>query len=256
MKRRLTIVLAVMGLFASAGIAAAADEDPEDTVFNYGYDSDNHVLVWGAQPTDALYDCTIEVDGNLTSTYVITEDGLVVVDELHEGDAVVTFTPTPEVELAEDFEGEAATEDADYPGPNEDCLVSGGVVEGPNGQVNHGMVMKLFNSIYEGPNRGCVVRYLAQSDFGNPDNGQVNVPDVDPDAEPLETGDTGEIDFESVLADCERGNSDEGDRLTGPENATAKKAAALDRARGNSGEAPGRSGDSPGNSGQAPGKNK
>lgn len=238
MKQRLTIILAVIGLFASAGIAAAAEEDPEDTVFNYGYDSDNDVLVWGAEPTDGLYDCTIEVEGNLNATYGITEEGLVVVETLHDGDTVVTFTPTPEEELADEFEGEGATEDVEYTGSEGECVLSGGVVEGPNGQVNHGMVMKLFNSMYEGAARGCLVRYLAQSDFGKDD--QTNVPDVDTEATDLESGDSGEIDLESVLADCEHGKAEKGDKLTGQAKAEAKKAANADRPRGNSANAPGK----------------
>lgn len=239
MRTKLTVLLALLGLFASAGIAAAAEDDSEDTVFNYGYDSDNHVLVWGAEPTDGPYDCTIEVEGNLNATYGITEEGLVVVETLHDGDAVVTFTPTPASDLPDDFEGEPATEDVEYTGSEGECVLSGGVVEGPNGQVNHGMVMKLFNAMYEGARRGCVVRYLAQSDFGKDDQ-QVNVPDVDPEAEELESGDSGEIDLESVLADCERGNADKGDKVTGQEKAAAMKAAKADRPRGNSANAPGK----------------
>ena len=226
-------------MLASAGVAAAAEDDPEDTVFNYGYDADNHVLVWGAHATDGLYDCSIQVEGNLTATYGLTEDGLVLVETLHDDDgAVVVFQPTAESDLSEDIE-EPADLAFEYAGPDGECVVGGGVAEGPNGQVNHGMVMKLFNQVYEGPGRGCVARYLAQSDFGKGDQ-QVNVPDVDPEAAELEDGAEGEIDFESVLADCEHGNANKEDKLTGQENAAAKKAAKADRPRGNSANAPGK----------------
>ena len=242
MKRRLTIMLAVVGMLASAGIAAAAEEDPEDTVFNYGYDADNHVLVWGAHATDGLYDCTIPVEGNLNATYGLTEDGLVLVETLHDDDdAVVVFQPTAEEDLSDEFE-DPAESPVEYTGPDGECVVGGGVVDGPNGQVNHGMVVKLFNSVYEGPGRGCLVRHLAQSGFGKGDQ-QVNVPDVDPDAPDLEAGAEGEIDFESALADCEHGNANKEDKLTGQENAAAKKAAKADRPRGNSANAPGKNKD-------------
>lgn len=237
MKRRLTITLAVVGMLASAGIAAAAEEDREDTVFNYGYDAENHVLVWGAHPTDGLYDCTIEVEGNLAATYGITSDGLVVVETLHDDEGLeVMFTPTAEEDLSDEFE--PATEDVAYTGPDGECVVGGGVVEGPNGQVNHGMVMKLFNQVYEGPGRGCLVRHLAKSDFGKGDQ-QVNVPDVDTEAPDLADGAEGELAFQTALADCEHGNAGNGDKLTGQENAAAKKAAKADRPRGNSANAPG-----------------
>lgn len=241
MKRRLTIMLAVIGMLASAGIAAAAEDDPDDAVFNSFWDSDNSVVGWGLHPTEGLYDCTVEVDGKLSATYGITQDGLVVVEELHDDeDLAVMFTPTPEDELAEEFEGQAATDPVEYPGPDEECLANWYVVEGPNGQVNHGMIMSLFNSMYDGPHKGCVVRYMAQSDYGKKDNGQIKVSDVELDTEPLQDGDIGELDFESVLADCEHGNANKEDKLTGQENAAAKKAAKADRPRGNSADAPGK----------------
>ncbi|HEX6287277.1 MAG TPA: hypothetical protein VFZ80_07310 [Acidimicrobiia bacterium] len=242
MKRRLTIMLAVVGMLASAGIAAAAEEDPEDrddTVFNYGYDEENHVLLWGAHPTDGLYDCSLEMQGNLIASYGLTEDGLVIVETLHDDDeAVVVFQPTPEGELSDEFE-EPAELPAEYTGPGGECVVGGGVVEGPNGQVNHGMIMKLFNSVYEGPGRGCLVRHLAKSDFGKHDQ-QINVPDVDTE----ENGDLSEVDdaeiaFQTALTDCEHGNANKEDKVTGQEKAAAKKAEKANGNRGNSANAPG-----------------
>lgn len=248
MKRRLTIMLAVVGMLASAGIAAAAEEDPEDrddTVFNYGYDEENHVLLWGAHPTDGLYDCTIDVDGLLTASYGLTGEGLVIVETLHDDqDAVVVFQPTPEGELSEEFEGQAATDPVDYPGPNDECIVGGGVVDGPNGQVNHGMIMKLFNSVYEGPGRGCLVRHLAKSDFGKGDQ-QINVPDVDSEEDvDLSEVDDAEVAFQTALTDCEHGNANKEDKLTGQEKAAAKKAEKANNGnRGNSANAPGKNKD-------------
>lgn len=239
MKRRLIITLAVVGMLTSAGIAAAAEEDPEDTVFNYGYDEVNHVLLWGAHASDGLYDCSLEVQGNLTASYGLTADGLVIVETLHDGqDAVVVFQPTLEENLSDEFEAPADMP-VEYTGPDGECVVGGGVVDGPNGQVNHGMVMKLFNSVYEGPGRGCLVRHLAKSDFGKGDQ-QIKVPDVDPEAPALEEGTEAEVAFQTALTDCEHGKANKEDKLTGQEKAAAKKAAKANGEHGNSANAPGK----------------
>jgi hypothetical protein len=41
LSRSVVIVLTAIGLLALSGIALAADEGQEDTVFNYGYDEDS-----------------------------------------------------------------------------------------------------------------------------------------------------------------------------------------------------------------------
>jgi len=238
-RKRLTIVVALIGLLATAGIAMAAEEEPEDTIFNYGYDQENQVFLWGAHANDGLYDCSLDVKGPLIATYGLTTDGLVEVAGLHDGDdVVVTFNPTPEEDLADEFE-EPAGEPVEYTGPDGECVVGGGEVAGPNGQVNHGMFMKLFNSQYEGKARGCVVRYLAKSGLGKGDQ-QVKVADVDPEAESVQAGDTGEVEFATALADCERGKADKEDKVTGQDKAAAKKAEKADKTRGKSSEAPGK----------------
>ena len=100
---------------------------------------------------------------------------------------------------------------------NGECGLAGGDVSGPNGQVNHGMFMKLFNSVYEGTGRGCVMRHLAHSDLGKGDQ-QIQVSDVDPAFEPVADGDIGTLDLSSVMADCEHGKKDgaEGEEDTSP----------------------------------------
>jgi hypothetical protein len=206
LKARFTIFLAVLGLMTLSGVAVAAEEDEkEDTVFNFGYDSDNGVFVWGTSPDDGLYDCSLEPKGELEATYSLSDDGLVLVDGLTDGSAsTVTFDPRPQDELAEGLT--EATEPAEYTGADGECGVAGGSVAGPQGQINHGMFLKLFNAFYEGVGRGCVNRFIARSDLGKGDQ-QVQVPDVDPDAEQLANGDTGLISFETVLADCLHGNA-------------------------------------------------
>jgi hypothetical protein len=209
-KSKLTILLALLGLMMMSGVAVAAEEETEeedDTVFNFGYDADNDVFVWGTSPSDGLYDCSLEPKGELEATYSVSDDGLVYVDGLTDGsDSVVVFDPRPQDQLADGLT--EAAEPVEYTGAEGECGLSGGSVAGPQGQINHGMFLKLFNGYYEGPGRGCIVRHIAQSDLGKGDQ-QVRVPDVDPDAESVASGDTGLISFDSIVADCIRGSEQE-----------------------------------------------
>ena len=214
MKKKITILAAVLGLLALSGLAVATEHDgdePEDTVFNFGYDEENQVLVWGTSPIDSQNDCTL--GDAVEVTYGTTDGGVIQIPLL----------------------------------PDDVCALSGVAVPGPNGQVNHGMFMKAINSVYDGTGRGCINRHIAHSDLGKGED-QIQVSDVDPDSPEVAEGDTGTVDFESVLADCERGK--EG-ALTGQDKAAANKAAAAEKERGNSASAPGRSGSSPGESGPA-----
>ena len=122
-------------------------------------------------------------------------------DNLENEVGVVTFPDRPADQLAEGLEPAGAPEP--YTGAEGECGLSGGDVTGPAGQVNHGMFMKLFNRLYEGSSRGCVARSIAQSDLGKGDQ-QVG-PEDDPGYAPIAGGETGEIDFESIEADCEHG---------------------------------------------------
>ena len=215
MKNNAIILATVLGLLALSGLAIAAEhegDEPEDTVFNYGYDEGNQVLAWGIAPADLINDCTLEGDSSVI-TYGPSEDGVIEIPLLDQ----------------------------------DECGISGVSVTGPNGQVNHGQFMKAINSVFEGTHRGCINRYLAKSDLGKGDQ-QIQVPDVDPNSSEVMEGDTGTVEFATVVADCERGN--EGN-LTGQDRAAANKAAAAEKERGNSTSAPGRSGSSPGNSGPA-----
>jgi hypothetical protein len=213
-KYKITILAAVVGLLALSGLAVAAEHEgvePEDTVLNFGYDAGNQVLVWGISPFESEDDCTL--GDSLDIPYGPTEDGVIQVPLL----------------------------------PDDACGLSGVAATGPNGQVNHGMFMKVINSVYEGTGRGCINRHIAHSELGKDDQ-QIQVPDVDPDSPEVMEGDQGTVDFTTVLADCVRGK--EGG-LTGQEKAAANKAAAAEKERGNSNSAPGRSGSSPGEPGPA-----
>jgi hypothetical protein len=229
--KKLATLTAILGLLAISGLATASEHDPgpderEDTVFNFGYDEESKVFVWGTSPSDDTVDCTLE-NGSVDVTYGPSEDGVIEVSPLNGDD---------------------------------ECEVSGVSVPGPNGQVNHGMFMKAINSVYEGKGRGCINRYIAGSDLGKGDQ-QIKVPDVDPDGVELAEGDLGTIDFTTVLADCQHGkkgnltgqekSAGNKGNLTGQEKAAANKAAAAEKERGNSNSAPGRSDSSPGKSGPA-----
>jgi hypothetical protein len=104
-----------------------------------------------------------------------------------------------------------------------DCgEITGGYVTGPEGQVNHGMFLRLFNSLYEGANRGCLVRHIAQSDLGKGDQ-QVEADPAFEAGDTVEPIEDGTIDFTTVAADCVRGpkgGDDEGEEneLEGEDN--------------------------------------
>ncbi len=108
--------------------------------------------------------------------------------------------------------------------PGCESLTDGGVVTGPNGQVNHGMFMKLFNSLYDGPGKGCLVRHLAHSDLGRTDETKVKtVPDYQAPDEPITITD-GQIVFITKDADCIHGKKGEGGSAGPPAHVLEKKA--------------------------------
>ena len=230
MNRKGIVLLTVIGLLALSSMALAQSdegEESEDTIFNFGYDEGFHLLVWNTSPTNGSNDCTLE-NGVVNATYSLTGDGLIVVDGLTQGEG------EDEMEVSfparEDGDGDVFYSDSG------ECGLRAADVTGPNGQVNHGMFMKLWNSLDQGKGLGCLTRHLAGSDLGKED--QIKVSDVDSDFAPVTEGETGVIDFLTFTADCEHGN--------GNGNGNSSEAAA------NSGGRP----DSPGKSGDAPGRNK
>ncbi len=231
------VVIALICLSAVSSLAFADDpaesggEEPGDTVFNFGYDPINHVFTWSTSDLGDLHDCTLKT-GVLTATYgTPSDDGTIAVDMLKDGDGVVMFRDRAAEDLPEDVTPAGAP--IAYAGSEGECGLSRAVVDGPNGQVNHGQFMKLFNSLHDGTGRGCLNRHLAKSALGKDDQ-QIKVSDVEETA----MTDTGMISFETKLDDCQHGNSDkgEGHRVTSSEKS----------------ERP----DSPGKSGSAPGHNK
>lgn len=239
LRRPLMAFVLVVGLITGAGIASAADEEgEEDTLLNFGYDADNHIFLVNTSATDSAYDCTLE-NGTLTAHYGAADEGRVSVDMLLEEDKAVLFANRPEEEVGADFT--AVTEPVAYTGADGECAISGGVVGGPNGQINHGQFMKLFHQLTDKQGMGCLNRIIAQSNLGKGDQ-QIRTSDVDLT---FTSGSTGQVDFNTVAAHCEsdskgNGNHDQGATEQGNKDKNGKS---------------GRP-DSPGNSSNAPGHNK
>jgi len=249
--RRSSIVLLIaVGLMAGAVVASATpggpgEEPAEDTLFNFGYDQDNHTLLVGVSATDSAFDCTLE-NGTLTAEYGTTANSHIRVDMLLAEDRAVLFANRADDEVGSDFT--SATGPVLYTGTDGECGVSAGVVGGPNGQINHGQFMKLFHELVDGRGMGCLNRIIAQSDLGKGEQ-QLQTSDVDVDVDvdaTLAPATTGQVDFTTVAADCNRDKKDKGETHQASSNAQGKKD------KGDKSDRP----DSPGNSGNPPGKNK
>lgn len=244
MKKTPVILVVLVGLLGVSSVALAGhtDEHAEDTQFSFGYDLDNHLLALNSGPNYEPYDCQFE-NGTLTATYgAETADGVIPVDELDltggtadDGTSTKEFDARPLEELPEEVP--VATPATLAYGTPDLCVVSGVIVAGPNGQINHGQFMKaaksLFNSLYDIKGQGCIVRHLAKSSIakGN-DPSHLTVSE----AETLGfefggEGTIGDIDFTTVDADCDRGKKDKGDTTA---------AASSGKTKGKSANAPGR----------------
>jgi hypothetical protein len=207
--KRAIAVLTAIAMFTFSGIALAADGD--NTVVNFGYDQNSQFFMWnvtaldhepydsegGEDPMDLdalLEACGLETQDEATS-YGFTFDGETIL--LFELDEEGNFDPT-----------------SDEPVDLGDCgALTGGFVAGPAGQVNHGMFMRLFNSMYDGTNRGCLVSLLARSDLGKGDQ-MVRPGDTDSDAEtdePSSTVEDGNVTFTTLTAQCNGKGADDGD---------------------------------------------
>ncbi len=223
MKKPSVILLVLVGLLGASSVALAGhdDEHAEDTQFSFGYDLDNHLLAINIGPNYEPYDCQFQ-NGILRATYGAETDGVIPIDELDlstsinvDGISTKEFDARPLEELPEEVP--VATPATLAYGTPDLCVVSGVIVAGPNGQINHGQFMKaaksLFNSLYDIKGQGCIVRHLAKSSIakGN-DPSHLTVSE----AETLGfefggEGTIGDIDFTTVEADCDRGKKGKGD---------------------------------------------
>jgi hypothetical protein len=199
--RRWVLVAAMLaGLLTvpSAAVAEHEESHQGDTVFSFGYDDVNHVLAVDHGADDTPSGCDLGT-GPLAVVYLTPDNGVIPVQ---------------------------------YAGAVDPCVVTGVVVAGPNGQINHGQFMKAAKSLIDIQGQGCVVRYLAKSDIGRTDDTKLG-----PSDSTFEVGGIGEIDFWTIDdADCSHGNKNKNVEAT---------------SQGNKGRT-----DPPGNSGDAPGKKK
>jgi hypothetical protein len=162
LKNRGIVVLAVLGLFALSGIAMADSHeefDPDDdTLVNHFIDYDAGFLV--------LNITSLDYSPDWNEMFSALDEDCRLADEAG---------------YSLSFNGSDVTvNDSEGPVVLGDCgsFISG-FFEGPNGQINKGMIMKFLNSIYEGPGRGCVIREFAQLEFDQENRRQAD-PEVDP----------------------------------------------------------------------------
>jgi len=212
LKRSAITTVVLLGLFVSSGVALAEG-------------SDTAVVEEEATDTELVMDTLFSFGYDLINGLFLWN-----ISSLDEPCAL----PTAE-------EGETDPETELVP----DCELTEGEVAGPNGQVNHGVFMKLFNSLYEGAGRGCVVRHLAQSDLGKGDQ-QVKSGEEEVESDSTDAEGESSIDFTTIETLCEHAPGD-GDELEGEGNGKPPWAGKP--------EGKGKP-ESPGKSGSAPGKNK
>ena len=184
------LVALVLGI---SGIAFAKVTDEPDTWFTYGYDADNHVLVFGTSPADTEV-CSL--DGRVTAEYGMFEAGMAMVELMQGGMNVF----------------------------DEACPLAAWLVAGPQGQINHGQVVRTFSHALEGWHKGCLMRWVAGSQFGKGEE-QVRTPDADPEFVPEGMG---ELELMTQGAVCEHGNGN-----------GAVQSQGANVGRGNSANAPG-----------------
>lgn len=207
LKRKGIVLVALIGLLATSGLAYAAPTEgdpPEDTTFSYAYDADRHILLWSVSSLEeaAGVDCALE---GASLVYGDTVEGVISVEY------------------------------------GEGCGLSGADVAGPQGQINHGMFMKVFNSLFdEGYGRGCLNRSVAQSVLGK-DTQMISVSDVSSEFVSVVEEGIAAVEFTTSLANCEHGS-----QANGAEAASE---------HGGKPESPGRP-DSPGQSNAAQGRNE
>jgi hypothetical protein len=247
MRSRIIVVAAAVSVLFTAGIASASGEETDprvDTRFTFGYDAEAQLFFTSIQATDtSTLDCTL--NGELSAAYggPDEEDGTVPVTGLTDDGVAVTFASAGSGD-----ESEAAQERIPYDGAPE-CGISG-VAVGSQGHINHGQFMKLFKQLFDGPGRGCLNRWLAQSDLGKDDQ-QVKTQDFEePAVRDDGTFEDATIDFTTVEADCNRDKKEKPEDHPGKGHKKTDEAADADEDQG--GGRP----DSPGKSDKAPGHKK
>jgi hypothetical protein len=213
LKRSAVTTFVLLGLFVSSGVAVAETSTSE-------------VVEEEATDTELAIDTLFSFGYDLINGLFLWN-----ISSLDEPCAL----PTAE-------EGETDPETELVP----DCELTEGEVAGPNGQVNHGMFMKLFNSLFEGSGRGCVVRHLAQSDLGKGDQQVKGGSEADVESDDADAEGEDSVEFTTIETLCQRGPGD--DAELDEEGKGKPPWAGKPDGKGKP--------ESPGNSGSAPGKNK
>ena len=219
MTKTSVILIVLVGLLGTSSVALAGhtDDHAEDTQFSFGYDLANHLLALNSGPNYEPYDCQFQ-NGTLRATYGAETDGVIPIDELDlnaDGTSTKEFFARPLEDLPVG-ESVATTSPVFYTGTSGKCGVSGVIVAGPNGQLNHGQFMKaaksLFNSLYDIKGQGCIVRHLAKSSIGKGnDPSHLTVSEAEALAFVFDgEGTFGDIEFTTIEADCDRGKKDKG----------------------------------------------
>lgn len=199
-RRKLILVLSIVGLISISGMALAEtaddDEPTNDTVFNFDYIEEDRFLMWNVSSID--YEVSTSAEGGDDLSYVELVE-LCSLDTVEGEEVEFEYEVDSEGNITLYLEGEEYALD-------EACNeLVGGEVTGPEGQVNHGTIIALFNAMYDGDNRGCLVRHLAQSDLGKGDQ-QITVEEADPD---FESTNEGTVSFTSVETDCQHGQDED-----------------------------------------------
>jgi hypothetical protein len=251
MRSRIIVVVAAFSVLFTAGIASAGsgETDPRvDTRFTYGYDAEAQLFFTSIQDTDteatdtSTLDCTLK--GELSATYgsADEEDGTIPVTGLMAGTDAVTFASTDPGD-----ETEAAEDRLPYKGAEAECGIFG-VAVGSQGHINHGQFMKLFKELFDVQGRGCLNRWLAQTDLGKDDQ-QVKTQDFATPEIGIEGGE-GTIEFTTVEANCNRDKKEKPEDHPGRGHKKTDDATDADEDQG--GGRP----DSPGKSDKDPGHKK
>lgn len=173
MRIRIIVVFAALSLLLTAGIASANGDGgkPEgDTLFNFGYDPEAQLFLYGTAPAteDMVVTCTL-ANGALAVSYGHADDDDIIPVETN----------------------------------GAECAVSA-VEIGDRGHINHGQFMKLFNELIDTPRRGCLNRWLAKSQLGKNDQ---HIRHTDFGAADGAV-DGGDVFFETAIASCDKKRED------------------------------------------------
>lgn len=202
-------------VFSLSGVALAAPA--VDTLLTQGYDADNMALIFGISPIDQDDSLSITLDCGLEGTFNYELDTtdpdpdakvtLSDVIKLTKNGNVVQFNDEDDVtaDTAVPYGSVAAAE----------CSLVSVDVRGPNGQVNHGQIVSSFVHALRMMDldirgKGCLVKLIAQSDYGKGD--QKVTPS---DASEVEPSSTGEVDLTSIATACAHGKQKSDDRPNG-----------------------------------------